>query len=60
MAIEEDFKSDGIKRVFIASCTLGMGIHFPRVRYVVEYGPPISFVDLTQQAGRGGRDGVKQ
>ena len=57
MAIEEDFKSDGLKRVVIATCALGMGINFPKVQYVVQYGPPTSIVDLMQQAGRGGRDG---
>ena len=36
-----------------------MGINFPRVRYVVQYGPPTSIVDLMQQAGRGGRDGTQ-
>ena len=57
VAIEADFKSDGIKRVVIATCALGMGINFPKVQYVVQYGPPMSTVDLMQQAGRGGRDG---
>ena len=57
MAIEEDFKSDGLKIVVIATCALGMGINFPKVRYVVQYGPPTSIVDLMQQAGCGGRDG---
>lgn len=56
-SIEKDFKSDGVKRVVIATCALGMGINFPKVRYVVQYGPPTSIVDLMQQAGRGGRDG---
>lgn len=56
-SIEKDFKSDGVKRVVIATCALGMGINFPKVRYVVEYGPPTNIVDLMQQAGRGGRDG---
>lgn len=57
VSIEDDFKSDGIQRVVIATCALGMGINFPQVRYVVQYGPPPSIVDLMQQAGRGGRDG---
>lgn len=57
MIIEEDFQSDGLKRVVIASCALGMGINFPKVRYVVQYGPPLSVADFMQQAGRGGRDG---
>ena len=29
----------------IATCALGMGINFPKVRYVVQYGPPMSIVD---------------
>ena len=57
MAIGEDFKSDGLKRVVIATCVLGIGINFCKVRYVVQYGPPTSIVDLMQQAGRGGREG---
>jgi len=32
MAIEE-FKSDGLERVVIATCVLGMRINFPNVRY---------------------------
>ena len=55
--IEEDFKADGLKRVVIATCALGMGINFPHVRYVIHYSPPNSLVDVMQQAGRGGRDG---
>ena len=57
VSIEEDCKSDGLKRVVIATGALGMGINFPRERYVVQYGPPKSIVDLMQQAGRGGRSG---
>lgn len=57
IAIEEDFKSDGLKRVVIATCALGMGVNFPKVKYVVQYVPPTSVVDLMQEAGRGGRDG---
>ena len=56
MSMEEDCKSDGLKRVVIATCALG--INFPRVWYVVQYGPPKSIVDLMQQAGRGGRNGI--
>ena len=32
VSIEDDFKSDGIQRVVIATCALGMGINFPQVR----------------------------
>lgn len=58
MSIEEDCKSGGLKRIVIATGTLGMGINFPRVWYVVQYGLPKSIVDLMQQAGRGGRNGI--
>jgi len=54
VAIEDDLKLNGIKRAVIATCALGMGINFPRVHYVVRYGPPTSIVDLMQQAGCGG------
>lgn len=56
VSMEEDCKSDGLKRVVIATCALG--INFLRMRYVVQYGPPKSIVDLMQQAGRGGRNGI--
>jgi len=35
---EEDFKRNGLKRVVIATCALGMGVNFPHVRFVVH--PP--------------------
>lgn len=57
--IEHDFKGDGLKRVVIATCALGMGVNFPHVRYVIQYAPPNSLVDLMQEAGRGGRDGLQ-
>lgn len=45
----------------IATCALGMGVNFPQVRFVVQYTPPPSntLVDLMQQAGRVGRDGLQ-
>ena len=57
LAIEDDFQTNGQKRVVITTCALGMGVNFPNVRYVIQYGPPTSIVDLMQQAGRGGRNG---
>ena len=57
VAIEDYFKLNGIKRVLIATCALGTGINFPRVHCVVQYSPPISIIDLMQQADRGGQDG---
>ena len=46
VAIESDFKLDGMKRVVIATCALGMGINLPKVQYVVQYGPPTIFSSL--------------
>ena len=57
VAIEADFKSNGMKSVVIGTCALWTGINFPKVKYVVQYGPPTSTIELMQQAGRGGRDG---
>ena len=34
-----------------------MGVNFPDVRYIVNFGPARSFLDFHQQAGRAGRDG---
>ena len=34
-------------------------MNFPHVRYVVQYSPPNTLVDLMQQAGQGGRDGLQ-
>lgn len=36
----EDFKRNGLKRVVIATCALGMGVNFPHVRFVVQYTLP--------------------
>jgi len=54
---EDDFKSDGIQRVVIATCALGMGVNFPNVKFVVNYGPPQTVTELVQQSGRAGRNG---
>lgn len=54
---EKDFKGDGIQRVVVATCALGMGINFSNVQYVVHYGPPQTITEIIQQAGRAGRSG---
>ena len=35
-----------------------MGINFPDVRYIINWGPPTTIIDQHQQAGRAGRDGL--
>jgi len=37
---------------------LSMGVNFPNVRYIVNFGPSRSLLDFHQQAGRAGRDGL--
>ena len=54
---EEDFKENGIQRVVVATCALGMGINFQKVQYVVHFGPPHSVTEIIQQSGRAGRSG---
>lgn len=54
---EKDFKGNGTQRVVVATCALGMGVHFPNVRYVIHYGPPQTVTEIIQQAGRAGRTG---
>jgi len=54
---EKDFKGNGTQRVVVATCALGMGVHFPKVRYVIHYGPPQTVTEIIQQAGRAGRTG---
>ena len=51
------FKGDGKVRVVVASTALSMGVNFPDIRYVVNWGPARSLLDQHQEAGRAGRDG---
>lgn len=51
-------KDEGTKRVAIATSALSMGVNFPNIRYIIMFGLPRSLLDLHQQAGRGGRDGL--
>ena len=53
------FKANGVKRILIATTALCMGVNFPDVRYIVNWGPARSILDQHQEAGRAGRDGKK-
>ncbi|XP_028412038.1 mediator of RNA polymerase II transcription subunit 34-like [Dendronephthya gigantea] len=56
----ESFKgcgNDSIQRIIIASTALSMGVNFPDVHYVINWGPPRTLIDYHQEAGRAGRDG---
>ena len=48
---------DGSCRVVIATVALGMGLDFPDIRYVINFGPPNTIDQYVQQRGRVGRDG---
>lgn len=48
---------DTNKRIVIASTALSMGVNFPNVHYVINWGPPRTLIDYHQEAGRAGRDG---
>ena len=45
------------KRIVVASSALSMGVNFPDVRYVINWGPGRTLLDQLQEAGRAGRDG---
>ncbi len=56
--IMASLREDGSKRVVIASTALSMGVNFPDIRYVINWGPPRTLLDFHQEAGRAGRDGT--
>lgn len=53
------FKTSCVKLILIATTALCMGVNFPDVRYIVNWGPARSILDQHQEARRAGRDGKK-
>ena len=53
------FEGAGVKRVIIATTAPCMGVNFPDVRYIINWGPARSILDQHQEIGRAGRDGKK-
>ena len=39
-----------------ASTALSMGVNFPDIRYIINWGPARTLIDQHQEAGRAGRD----
>lgn len=56
--VVQSFKSQGKVRVVVASTALSMGVNFPDIRYIVNWGPARTLLDQHQEAGRAGRDGL--
>lgn len=53
-------KGQGILRVVIATTALSMGVNFPDIRFIINWGPARNILDQHQEAGRAGRDGKSQ
>lgn len=51
-----DLKTNGKKRLVVATTALSMGVNFPDIRYVINWGPARNLLDHHQEAGRAGRD----
>ena len=54
--IFSSFREDGHIRIVIASTALSMGVNFPDIRYIINWGPARTLIDQHQEAGRAGRD----
>lgn len=57
--ILSSLKGNGPKRIVVSTTALCMGVNFPDIRYVMIWGAARSILDLHQEAGRAGRDGLQ-
>jgi hypothetical protein len=44
-------------RIIVATTALSMGVNFPDIHYIINWGPPRTLLDYHQEIGRAGRDG---
>ena len=55
--VENSLKGTVGVRVVVASTALSMGVNFPDVRYIINWGPARDILTQHQEIGRAGRDG---
>ena len=55
--VVDSLKNNMYIRVVVSSSALSMGVNFPNISYVVNFGPARSLLDQHQEFGRAGRDG---
>jgi superfamily II DNA helicase RecQ len=48
----------GIVDIMVATGAFGVGIDFGAIQLIVHMDEPYSMIDLAQESGRGGRDGL--
>ena len=48
--------SEGKKRIIIETTALRMGMNFPDIEYVINWGPARNLLDYHQEPGKAGRD----
>ena len=57
--ITKSLKGQGKVRVVVATTALSMGVNFPNIRHIINWGPPRDLLDFHQEAGRAGRDNLQ-
>ncbi|CAB3985421.1 Hypothetical predicted protein [Paramuricea clavata] len=57
--IVSQLKSNWKVRLVVATTALSMGVNFPGIRYIINWGPARNLLDHHQEAGRAGRDDKK-
>ena len=53
--LEEFRKPDSVIRIVVATTSFELGLDFPDVSFIINYGVPRSLESFSQQSGRGGR-----
>lgn len=56
-SIMKSLITNGSKRIIVATTALSMGVNFPDIKYILNWGPARTLLDQHQEAGRAGRDG---